>query len=121
MVFKFEDASEEWLRDSLENHEEEALARVSKLLALTTKDENGCLVTDTKASRKIRFRGRQVAAYRFIYCILNKTVLNEDTVVRHRCHNRRCCHPEHLEEGTRADNQRDDWDHWANGTDYELL
>ena len=36
------------------------------------------------------------------------------TVVVHLC---LCMNPE----GTRADNKRDDWDHWANGTDHALL
>ena len=73
------------------------------------------------APRKIRFNGRQVAAYRFVYCVLTGSVLTEDQVVRHRCHNRRCVNPKHLIEGTRADNKRDDYDHWANGTDYRHL
>jgi len=53
--------------------------------------------------------------------VLNRAVLREDEVVRHRCHNRLCINPEHLEEGSMADNKRDDWDHWANGTDHRLL
>ncbi len=45
----------------------------------------------------------------------------EDIVVRHRCHNRRCVNPDHLQLRTRADNRRDDWDYWANGVDHQLL
>ncbi len=47
--------------------------------------------------------------------------IDEATVVRHRCHNERCVRPEHLIEGSAADNKRDDWDFWANGVDYDLL
>jgi hypothetical protein len=100
---------------------EVALARAANLLEVTPTDENGCMVTDTERPRKIRFNGRQVAAYRFVYCVLTGSVLTEDHVVRHRCHNRRCVNPEHLIDGTRADNKRDDYDHWANGTDYRHL
>ena len=121
MSFVFEDESEAWLRELFENHYEEALSRVSSLLEMTTVDEHGCMVTATQARRKVRFRGRQVAAYRFIYCVRHRATLREDEVVRHRCHNRLCCNVEHLVEGSAADNKRDDWDHWANGTDHQLL
>ncbi len=69
----------------------------------------------------MRFRGRQVAVARFIYCIANRAVFGASTVVRHRCHNELCCNPSHLVEGSVADNKRDDWDYWANGVDYTLL
>ena len=121
MSFVFEDECEVWLRDIMENHYEEALARVSALLLLTTTDDQRCVVSDTQVPRKAKFRGRQVDAYRLVYCVLNRAVVSEDVVVRHRCHNRLCMNPDHLIEGTRADNKRDDWDHWANGTDHTLL
>jgi len=75
----------------------------------------------TRTPRKTRFHGRQVAAYRFVYCVLNQEVVSENIVVRHQCHNRRCINPAHLCLGTRADNKRDDWGFLANGVDFELL
>ena len=42
-------------------------------------------------------------------------------VVRHRCHNRNCINPDHLDIGSRADNKRDDWENWANGVDFDFL
>ena len=118
MSFAYEDECEVWLQSIMDDHYEEALARVSSLLKLTTVDHNGCHVSDTQEPRKTRYRGRQVAAYRLVYCVLNRAVVSEDVVVRHRCHNRLCMNPDHLTEGTRADNKRDDW---ANGTDHRLL
>lgn len=41
-------------------------------------------------------------------------------MVRHRRGNELCCRPEHLVEGSAADNKRYDWDHWANGVDFSL-
>ena len=67
------------------------------------------------------FAGRQTYAYRFVYCVLNEVAASRERVVRHRCHNRRCINPEHLEIGSQADNKRDDWEHWAGGTDPDFL
>ena len=60
-------------------------------------------------------------AYCFIYCVLNRQIASRDQVVRHRCHNRLCINPGHLELGSAADNKHDDWAHWAYGTDPDFL
>lgn len=117
----FEDGSEEWLCEILTMHYEEALSRAASLLADTEEQPTGCLTTPTQGPRKTRFHGRQGAAYRFVYCVLNQEVIAGDMVVRHRCNNRRCINPAHLMIGTRADNKQDDWDFAANGVDYGLL
>ena len=119
--FFYEDDSQIWLRDILENHYEEALSRAHSLLSASARDENGCWVLGTQGRPKTRFRGRQVSAARFVYCVLTQRVVGRSTVVRHRCHNRRCVNPDHLVEGSVADNKRDDWEYWANGVDYDLL
>ena len=91
------------------------------LLAGTTVDEHGCWVRATVRRPKLRFRNRQVSAARFVYCVLNREVISERVVIRHRCHNERCCRPEHLQPGSAADNKRDDWEYWANGVNPKLL
>ncbi len=121
MSFTLQDDSEVWFSDILENHYEEARSRALSALGQGQKTDTGCIVTPTRARRKVRFRGRQTTAYRFIYCILTRTVAGYDDVIRHRCHNPRCINPEHLEIGTRADNKHDDWDYAAYGVDFDLL
>ncbi|SDJ39010.1 HNH endonuclease [Lutimaribacter saemankumensis] len=116
-----EDDSEVWFRDVIENHLEEARQRALSLTEDAREDDRGCLVTDTEKPRKVRFRGRQVDAYRFIYCVLNQAIASRDHVIRHRCHNRLCINPDHLEIGSQADNKRDDWANWAYGVDPDLL
>lgn len=119
--FIFLDDSEQRWTDIPGNHAAEAREVATRLVSEGVRTEEGCIVTDTATVRKVRFNGQQFAAYRFIFCALNEEVLSFDDVVRHRCHNRLCINPEHLQKGTRADNQRDDWDNWANGTDHRYL
>tara|TARA_R110002049_G_scaffold73362_2_gene189735 strand:+ start:2470 stop:2811 length:342 start_codon:yes stop_codon:yes gene_type:complete len=91
--FVYHDDSEVWLTEITSNHYEEALSRVDLLLGRTEEDANGCWVRGTVKRPKTRFRGRQVAAARFVYCVVNREVLSERVVIRHRCHNveRRKC------------------------------
>lgn len=100
---------------------EEAKETAYALVAAGRVTENNCIVTDTASVRKVRFHGHQFPAYRFIYCALTETVVSSEDIIRHRCHNRKCLNPEHLEIGSRADNKRDDWEFWANGFDPEYL
>ena len=46
--------------------------------------DTGCIETPTLGARKVRFKGRQMPAYRFIFCILIQVVAGYDDVVRHR-------------------------------------
>ncbi|WP_417810047.1 hypothetical protein [Thioclava sp.] len=121
MNFVLQDDSELWLTDILTNHYEEARSRALSLIAEAEKTETGCIVTPTKSRRKVRFRGHQTTAYRFIYCVLTRTPASFEDVIRHRCHNPLCINPEHLEIGSRADNKHDDWEFAAYGVDFNLL
>ena len=51
--------SEEWYKTIFEKHYEEARQRALSLIEAAEPDENGCLCTDTKNPRKVRFRGGQ--------------------------------------------------------------
>ena len=97
------------------------LQHLRAILADTTTDENGCMVSATKQPRKVRVFGWQDRAYRFVFCIANRIALTRDQVVRHRCHNRRCVNPVHLEVGSRADNIQDERDRRAYGVAFELF
>ncbi len=121
MTFVLIDESESWLADMLANHYEQARSRTHSLLEKGLIQDTGCIETDTLGAKKTRFRGRQVAACRFIFCVLNQTVASYDDVVRHRCDNRRCINPDHLEIGSRGKNLIDERDFSANGVDHDLL
>ena len=81
----------------------------------------GCIETPTLDPRKVRFLGRQLPAYRFIFCVLSEVAAGYDDVVRHRCNNRRCINPEHLEIGSRGENLQDEREFSANGVDFSLF
>lgn len=119
--FEYADESQQWFASILANHQEEALNRASALVAHGIVSETGCIETPTLDARKVRFRGRQLPAYRFIFCILNGITAGYDDVVRHRCNNRRCINPDHLELGSRGENLQDERDFSANGVDFSLL
>lgn len=119
--FEYADESQQWFATVLAHHQEEARNRASSLVAQGIVSETGCIETPTLDARKVRFMGRQLPAYRFIFCILNRVAAGYDDVVRHRCNNRRCINPEHLELGSRGDNLQDEREFAANGVDFSLL
>ncbi|WP_371809129.1 hypothetical protein [Ruegeria sp. HKCCD5849] len=110
-----------WYENLIANHHQEASQKVEELLNETEQDENGCWVTPTVEPRKLRLRGEQDRAYRFVYCITHRLAATRDQVIRHRCHNRRCINPRHLTIGDRRDNLQDERDRQANGVDWGLL
>jgi len=121
MEFEYADASKQWFEAVFKEHKEEARSRALSLVSEGTKTVTGCIETPTKEARKVRFKERQMPAYRFICCIQNEVVSSFDDVVRHRCNNRRCINPEHLELGSRGENLQDERDFAAHGVDYDIL
>lgn len=51
---------------------------------------------------------RHNSLHRYVFSLSNKIESHE--VVRHKCHNRKCCNPDHLEKGSRKDNYHDSVD-----------
>lgn len=119
--FEYADQSQQWFAVILLSHLEEARSRAFSLVSEGRIAETGCIETPTIDARKVRFMGRQMPAYRFIFCILNEVAAGYDDVVRHRCNNRRCINPDHLEIGSRGENLQDERDFSANGVDFSLL
>lgn len=60
--------------------------------------------------------GKYWTTHKFAYTMVKGTI-PEGNVVRHSCHNPRCCNPEHLSIGTNRDNYHDSIDAHRNGTD----
>lgn len=119
--FAYADESQQWFEHIIANHLQEARSRAFSLVNQGVVTETGCIETPTLGARKVRFMGRQMPAYRFVHCILNRVVAGYDDVVRHRCDNRLCINPDHLEIGSRGENLQDERDFSANGVDFRLL
>lgn len=119
--FAYADETQQWFEGIFANHIEEARSRAFILVEDGVAVETACIETLTLGARKVRFKGRQMPAYRFIYCILNEVAAGYDDVVRHRCDNGRCINPDHLEIGSRGENLQDERDFSANGVDFTLL
>jgi hypothetical protein len=119
--FVYADQSQQWFEAVFANHMQEARSRAFSLVEQGIQTETGCIETPTQGARRVRFRGRQLPAYRFIFCVLNQVVAGSDDVVRHRCDNRQCINPDHLELGSHGENVQDERDFDANGVDFGLL
>jgi predicted XRE-type DNA-binding protein len=53
---------------------------------------------------ELRREGKRILAHRLSYFLWNG---EWPEICRHRCDNRKCCNPDHLEDGTHADNVND--------------
>jgi len=115
------DTSQQWFETILERWKPEAEQKVRELLAEAELREDGCMVTPTLQPRKVRFRGGQTRAYRFVLAVLETHAPRRDEVVRHLCNNRRCINPAHLEFGDAAENWEDELARRALGDDRHQL
>ena len=74
----------------------------------TTETQDGCLEVPPKTSKRVTWKGKRLYAYQLLCGASQGVPPRQDEVVRHRCHNRRCNNPEHLQLVTQQDNTHDD-------------
>ena len=65
-------------------------------------------IDPTKTPKRVTWKGKRLYAYQLLCVALQGVLPRRDEVVRHRCHNRRCINPEHLQLGTQQDNIHDE-------------
>lgn len=65
--------------------------------------------TNSRGYGVIRWRGKLTLTHRLALRLTLGRPLRRGKLVLHACHNRRCCNPAHLSEGTASRNQFDRW------------
>lgn len=84
-----------------------------KVLDNVKEDDNGCWNWQkscrTAGYGQIFINGKNAPVHKFVYEFIHGK-LPEGIVVRHKCHNRKCCNPDHLLAGTHTDNYHDSID-----------
>jgi hypothetical protein len=64
---------------------------------------------DTYGYPSFELNKKMILMHRFMYCVFNKININDikGKIIRHRCDNRLCSNPNHLEKGSHKDNIKD--------------
>lgn len=82
---------------------------INKIKKNTTIDDNGCWIWNKSCNSAGygQFMENKVywLAHRYSYACGNE--VGDGLVIRHICHNKKCCNPSHLRPGTHKDNWHD--------------
>lgn len=83
---------------------------INRIKASTVVSESGCWVWQRSCNSaghgQLTENKKYWLAHRYAYICEHPDLLDTD-VVRHMCHNPKCCNPEHLKVGTHKDNWKD--------------
>lgn len=59
--------------------------------------------TNSAGYGQITINHKYWLSHRYVYTVVHGPI-TDDLVIRHKCHNRKCCNPDHLIEGTGSQN-----------------
>lgn len=92
------------------DYETARMAGIDKLRSKCKQTDSGCLeyqgFTHKEGYGQMSFQGKAWRTHSLMYT-LTKGPVPAGMVVMHKCDNPPCCNPDHLEIGTKADNNRD--------------
>lgn len=83
--------------------------RIPVIMENTVENHEGCWVWAARTQNGygvVSLKGESIGVHRMSYEVFVGPI-PEGLLIRHRCHNRRCCNPLHLESGTDYDNWLD--------------
>ena len=83
---------------------------MDKILKNIKLDDNGCWIWQKSVSGagygQLTVNGKYWSAHKYSYTLKFGPV-DSGTLLRHTCHNKKCCNPDHLVTGTHLDNWHD--------------
>lgn len=83
---------------------------MDRILKSVIEDANGCWVWQRSVNSagygQITVNKKYWLTHRYVYHTVNGPI-PDGTVIRHLCHNTRCCNPQHLTSGSHQDNWND--------------
>ena len=86
---------------------------LQRIIDNTIVDDKGCWIWTrsftTAGYGQLWEDGTRWDAHRYSYSCVNGYV-DDGVMLRHKCHNRKCCHPDHIQQGTGRDNYYDSAD-----------
>lgn len=87
---------------------------INRILDNIKKDENDCWIwqksVNSSGYGQFFENKKYCLTHKYAYEFYNKNSIPKGIVVRHKCHNKRCCNPDHLILGTDKDNYADSKD-----------
>lgn len=101
-------AVEQWWPQTFLHHPHDLAEKVSAYVLTARHAENGCLeLGNEDQPQRVSWRGHRQKVYQLIAWAVAGDIPRRGLVVRHKCDNRLCINPEHLEVGTQSANLRD--------------
>lgn len=86
---------------------------IDRIVKNTVVDDNGCWIwtksTNSSGYGQLTKNKKYWTSHRYAFAC-NNGAIPDGLIVRHKCHNKKCCNPEHLELGTDKENYYDSMD-----------
>lgn len=96
---------ENWWPQTYLHHSQELAEKIRLYILTSDEKAYGCLeMGHDKNPQRVFWRGHRQKVYQLIAWALAGDIPRRGLVVRHKCDNRLCIHPEHLEIGTQSAN-----------------
>ena len=98
-------SNEDWWPQTYLHHSQRLADKIQAYVLEARDGANGCLeLGHDEHPHRVSWRGHRQKVYQLIAWALAGDIARHGLVVRHKCDNRLCIHPQHLEVGTQSAN-----------------
>lgn len=98
-------SEEDWWPQTYLHHSQELADKIQAYVLTARDGAKGCLELGRDENpQRVFWRGHRQKVYQLIAWALAGDIPRQGLVVRHKCDNRLCIHPDHLEVGTQSAN-----------------